>query len=80
MRYYKSNTDGIISVSTLDADGEGNITEQEYTEIVALLKAMPNGKVLTEQDGEYIYIDAPVPQDEDISAEEAMDILMGVTE
>lgn len=80
MRYYKANDNGIISVSTLDADGDGNITEKEYNDIVSLLRAMPAGKVLTEQNGEYVYINAPAPPDEDISAEEAMDILMGVSE
>ena len=75
MRYYKTDTDGIISVSTLDADGEGNITEQEYNEIVGLLRAMPSGKLLTEQDGEYRYIDAPTT--DELPDDEALAILSG---
>lgn len=75
MRYYKVDTDGVISVSTLAADGEGNITEQEYDEIVGLLRAMPSGKLLTEQDGEYLYIDAPTT--DELPDDEALAILSG---
>lgn len=69
---------GAVSISTLNADGEGNITGAEYAEILALLRAMPDGKILVDTGEGYEYADAP--QDDDIPAEEALDILMGVSE
>ena len=76
MKYYKINVDNIISVATINTDGDGNITEEEYGIISALLEVCPDGKVLTERNGGYEYMDAPITQD-DIPAEEALDIILG---
>jgi len=75
MRYYKTVFDGIVTVSTLDADGEGNITEQEYNDICNLLINLPSDKVLIEDGDGYAYANAPTT--DDISAEDALDILIG---
>lgn len=81
MVYWKNiDENGAVSISTLNADGEGNITETEYNEILALLRAMPDGKMLVETASGYEYADIPEPPDEDITPEEALDILTGVSE
>ena len=78
MRFYKTKTDGIVSVSTLNADGDGNLTEEEYNKIVSMLRAMPEGKVLVEDGDDYAYADAPAPGDADeIPTEDALDIVTG---
>lgn len=81
MRYYRTiSDDGIVSVSTLHADGDGNITEQEYEAIREMLINAPEGQVLVEDGDGYAYADAPSTEDADISPDEALDILMGVSE
>ena len=82
MRYYKTILDdGTVFVSTLDADGDGNIPEEEYETIVVLYKNAPAGKVVVEDGTGYAYADAPAPQDEDLPADALAEILLeGVTE
>lgn len=85
MRYYKSTSDDIVlCISTMDADGNGNITEVEYTVLSEMIAEMPEGKrIRGNGDGTYSYEDAPSmpdpePTDEDYAA--AGRILMGVEE
>lgn len=81
MIYWKNKNDnGAVCISTLNADGEGNITETEYNEIRALLRAIPEGKMLIETASGYEYADIPEPPEEDITPEEAIEILLGVSE
>ena len=81
MRYYRNIEDNIVtSVNTVDADGSGNITEEEYAEILALLRAKPNGKLLSFDGEEYSYVDRPPDPDYEVDDEELLDILMGGAE
>jgi hypothetical protein len=75
MRYYKSVIDNIVSVSTLDADGNGNITEQEYNTIRNLLLNAPAGKVVVEDGNGYAYADAP--STDELEDAEALAIILG---
>ena len=83
MRYYKSTEDGIVRcISTVNADGNGNIPEEEYDYLKAMIAETPEGKQIRDNgDGTYEYEDAPPmpdpePTDDDYAA--AGRILMGV--
>ena len=79
MRYYKNTIDGVIaSINTLNADGDGNITEFEYNIIHSMLIEMPTGKRIRDNgDGTYSYEDAPPMPEPDVEPEEALAILLG---
>ena len=78
MRYYKNiDENGFVCINTLNGDGYGNITQQEYNYIITLLRAMPTGKCLHDDgNGEYSYVDIPVIEDEP-TIEEVIEILLG---
>lgn len=83
MQYYKIVYNGLLSgINTINADGNGNITKEEYDSIKELLVNIPTGKQIRDNgDGTYSYEDAPPmpepePTDEDYAA--AGRILMGV--
>ena len=81
MRYYKIISDGYIT-----AIGTGNggteVTEAEYSEILAVIRAKPADtettgyRLKTDLTWEQYSIDPPDP-DEDIEDAELLDILMG---
>ena len=83
MRYYKNISDNyILAIGT--GCGNDEISEQEYNEIMSVIRSCPNeeGKGyrlktdLTWE--EYDLPPGPEPSDEDeISADEALDILLG---
>ena len=79
MRFYKSTeNDIIVCINTLDADGDGNITELEYTVLSEMLAEMPTGKRIRDHgDGTYSYEDAPPMPEPDVEPEEALAILLG---
>ena len=79
MRYYKTTIDGVIvSINTHNADGDGNITELEYTVLSEMLSEMPTGKRIRDNgDGTYSYEDAPPMPEPDVEPEEALAILLG---
>lgn len=80
MQYYKSVIDGlVVTVSTVNADGDGNITEEEYNTLVELFYAMPDGKTIRDYgDGTYAYEDAPPPDpDPEMDDSAALEILLG---
>jgi len=82
MQYNRTIGDeNIVYISTLDKDGKGNITKEEYEKIRDMYKNAPAGKVVVEDGAGYAYADAPAPQDEDLPAEAIAEILLeGVTE
>ena len=82
MAFYKETENGVVlTVGTVNVDGGGNISEEEYNEILSMLKNAPAGKVVVEDGTGYAYADAPEPQDEDLPAEAIAEILLeGVTE
>ena len=83
MIYFKNVEDGVVqSVNSVDGSGRGNINEAEYTTLCELFRNLPDGKVIQDGDGEYVYIDDPNPPDPDpeIDDSELLEILMGVTE
>lgn len=83
MRYYKTvDIDFIVSVGT--GSGGEEITEQEYAAILAIIRSRPTAREgfdyrlktdLTWE--EYAMPPVPDPADEDISADEALDIILG---
>ena len=84
MQYYKiNNNETVTSIGTVNADGDGNITESEYNELLAMIRQMPDGKCIHDNgDGTYTYVDAPPMPDPEPTEEdyaEAGKILMGVT-
>lgn len=79
MRYYKSTSDDIVlCISTMNADGDGNITEVEYTVLSEMISELPSGKRIRDNgDGTYSYVDAPPMPEPDVEPEEALAILLG---
>lgn len=82
MRYYKRISDNyILSIGT--GNGNGEITEQEYNEIMSVIQSCPNkeGKgyhLCTDLTWEEYDLPPVVLSDDDeLSADEAMDILLG---
>lgn len=79
MQYYKIVHDGLLSgINTINADGNGNITEEEYEYIKDMLVNIPTGKRIRDNgDGTYSYEDAPPLSEPDVEPEEALEILLG---
>lgn len=80
MQYYKTENDGVVlSINTVNADGNGNITADEYEQIKLLFAELPSGmQIIDHGDGTYSYEEAPPQPESDIEPEEIVDILMGV--
>ena len=80
MQYYKIVNDEIVtSIGTINDDGDGNITAEEYAELLAMIRQMPEGKAIHDNgDGTYSYVDAPPIPEPDLEPDEIVDILMGV--
>ena len=65
MVYYKTiNDDGFVSISTVNADGEGNITQTEYNQIMQMIKNAPTGQGVVEDGSGYAYAEYPVIEGE----------------
>lgn len=84
MRYYKLISDGyILSIGT--GNGGTEITEAEYNEILAVIHTKPTATETTDYrlredlTWEPFEIDPP-DQDPEINDEEALNILLGVSE
>lgn len=79
MQYYKIvNEETITSLGTINADGNGNITESEYNELLSMIRQMPEGKRIRDNgDGTYSYEDAPPLPEPDLNADEIVDIIFG---
>ena len=77
MIYYKTlGADGFISVSTVNADGDGNISQTEYDRILQMIKNAPTGQGVVEIDGEYAYAEYSVV--DDVSPDEIAEALEGI--
>lgn len=78
MVYYKTiNDDGFVSISTVNADGEGNITQTEYNQIMQMIKDAPTWQGVIESGGGYAYAEFPVIES-DVAPEEVLDALEGI--
>lgn len=78
MIYYKTiGDDGFIAVSTVNADGDGNITQTEYQQILQMIKDAPTGQGVVESGGEYSYAEYPVIES-DVPPEEVLEALEGI--
>ena len=78
MIYYKTlGADGFISVSTVNADGDGNISQTEYDRILQMIKNAPTGQGVVEDGSEYAYAEIPVVES-DVAPEEVLEALEGI--
>ena len=60
MMYYKNiDETGFVSISTVNTDGEGNITVEEYEELLRMLRAAPDGYGIKEISGGFAYAEIP---------------------
>lgn len=81
MRYYKTkDDDDFVSVSTIDADGNGNSTKAEHDEIAEMYSNAPDGYGVIETANGFEYAARPIDPDPELDDSELLDILMGVTE
>lgn len=55
---------------------ESNISYEDYIFIGEMITNAPEGKVVVERDGQYMYADPPMPEPE-LTDEEALEILLG---
>ena len=80
MQYFKTMYDNTVAgISTVNASGNGNITEEEYNNLRGMFLNMPRGKKIIEENGTYSYVDAPSidPEPTVEDKAEAYDILTG---
>lgn len=81
MVYFKTtDADGFVSVSTLNAESGGNSNKTEHDTIAEMYRNAEPGYGVVETEDGFAYAlrpATPTPEDEDISPEEAMEILMG---
>lgn len=83
MVYFKmTDSDGFVSVSTLNAEAGGNSTQAEHDTIVQMYREAEPGYGVIETESGFAYAKRPEPPEPEPTAEdkaEAYDILMGVT-
>lgn len=78
MQYYKLTDDeGFVSVSTLNADGNGNSTQAEHDEIAEMYRNAPDGYGVIETESGFEYAARPIDPDPELDDSEALDILLG---
>lgn len=78
MIYYKTiGDDGFVSISTVNADGKGNITQTEYNQIMQMIKNAPTGQGVVEDGSGYAYAEIPVVES-DVAPEEVLEALEGI--
>ena len=82
-KYFK-NFDGEYIFSIGEGIGDTEITQEEYEHILSAIRSRPTAepgymyKLRTDLTWEQV--EAPEPVDEDISADEALGIILGVSE
>ena len=79
MRYYKNvDENGYVSINTLNEDGNGNITKEEYEMLNQMIIEKPDGKCVHDNgDGTYEYEDMPPMPEPELEDTEALSILLG---
>ena len=78
MQYYRTiDEDGFITVSTLDADGDGNSTQAEHDTIAELYRNAPDGYGVVQTEDGYGYAARSVEPDPELDDSEALNILLG---
>lgn len=78
MQYFKlTDDDGFVSVSTLNADGDGNSTKAEHDEIAEMYRNAPDGYGVIETANGFEYAARPVDPDPELDDSDALDILLG---
>ena len=78
MQYWK-NTDenGFVTVSTINADGEGNSTKEEHDIIADMYRNAPNGCAVIETESGCDYAKIPEPAEDELDEAEALSIILG---
>ena len=84
MKYFK-NTEGEYLTALSTGTGMEEISQEEYEHILSVIRSAPTAedgyKYKLKDDLTWENVEAPVvPVDEEISDEEALDIIMGVSE
>ena len=81
MRYYKIIEDGyVLSIGT--GSGGSEITKEEYEDIISVIRSAPTAesgyqyRLKADLTWELVEL-PPVSEDEEISADEALDIILG---
>ena len=78
MQYYKvTDEDGFVSVSTLNADGDGNSTQAEHDEIAEMYRNAPDDYGVIETENGFEYAARSIDPDPELDDSEALDILLG---
>ena len=77
MQYWKTIVNGFVTVSTLNTDGEGNITKAEHESIMEMYRGAPDGYGVIEAESGLEYAPFPVDPDPEIDDAEALSILLG---
>lgn len=82
MKHYKMIADGYIVLVGIDCGG-GEITEQEYNAIMDAIRSKPSAPhgcdYKLKADLQWELYELPPVEDEELTAEEALDIIVGGT-
>jgi hypothetical protein len=78
MVYYKTiDSDGFVSVSTLNADTGGNCTKEEHDTVTQMYRDAEPGYGVIETESGFAYAKMPEPQEPELSDSEALEIILG---
>ena len=78
MQYWKfKSDDGFISVSTINADGEGNSNKTEHDTVANMLRNAPAGYGVIETESGFDYAPVPIDPDPELDEAAALEILLG---
>ena len=77
MQFWKTIINGFVTASTLNADGEGNITKAEYDSIVEMYCGASDGYGVVETESGFEYAAYPADPDPEIDDSAALEILLG---
>lgn len=78
MQYWKIvSTGGVVSVSTINENGDGNSSKVEYDIIAEMLRNAPAGYGVIETENGFDYAPIPIDQDPELDAADALEVLLG---
>lgn len=78
MQYWKkTDENGFVMASTLNADGEGNSTKEEHGIIADMYRDAQNGYGVIETDQGFEYAPYPQEPEQELTDEEALTIILG---